>query len=163
MLLHSSKRAVAAAAFALILSLGLATPSWAFLDKTRFVAHLGVAYFAFHHWVMRPYEAGAFTEGAPHRTSTIVKGGVALLFAVHEVRVAEKISADSKDPLLQKVHSTVVGLGDNFAAIGQKFKSGQFRPEDITALRGATSSVSSASSAAGIGEIKDKPVPIPGV
>ena len=163
MILQPSKRAVCAAAFALILSLGVATPSWAFLDKTRFVAHLGVAYFAFHHWVMRPYEQGSFAEGAPHRTSTIVKGGIALLFAVHEVRVAEKISADSKDPLLQKVHATVVGMGDNFAAIGQKFKSGQFKPEDIAALSGSAGSVNSASSAAGIGEIKDKAVPIPGL
>ena len=162
MLLYTWKRAAGAAALALILVLGIATPSSAFLDKTRFVAHLGVAYFAFHHWVMRPYEQGAFAEGAAHRTSTIVKGGAALLFAVHEVRVAEKISADSKDPLLQKVHATVAGMGDNFAAIGEKFKSGQFKPEDIAALKGATSSVSSASSAAGIGDIKDKAVPIPG-
>jgi hypothetical protein len=33
---------------------GAASPSSAFLDKTRFVAHLGVAYFAFHHWVLLP-------------------------------------------------------------------------------------------------------------
>lgn len=158
----SLQKAVFACALAVALALGLASPSSAFLDKTRFVGHLGVAYFAFHHWVLHPYQEGAFADGAPHRTSTIIKGGVALLFAVHEAQVAEKIAADSKDPLLEKVHGAIVGLTQNFESIGTKFKSGQFHPDDIAALTGSASSLNSVASAAGLA-IKDKAVPIPGL
>ncbi len=45
---------VVAGMFALALFVSAARPAHAFLDKTRFVAHLGVAYFCFHHWVLKP-------------------------------------------------------------------------------------------------------------
>lgn len=47
----------------------------AFFDKTRFAFHLGLAYFAFHHFVYNPYKAGSFKAGAPHRTGRIIKAG----------------------------------------------------------------------------------------
>jgi hypothetical protein len=133
----------------------------AFLDKTRFVAHLGIAYFCFHHWVLKPYEAGSFASGAPHRTSAIVKGGVALLFAVHEVKVSEKIAHNSKDPLLQKLDGGVASLESSFGAIGQRLKSGQFSPQDVAGLKTATTSVAN-DAAAGGATIKDVPVALPG-
>ncbi len=135
--------------------------SEAFLDKTRFVAHLGVAYFCFHHWVMRPYEAGAFTGGAPHRVSSLVKGGAALLFAVHEVKVSEKIARKSNDPLLQKLVASVSGLSTSFASVGQRLKSGQFSPSDAQGLSSLTSALGSSAAAAGA-PIKDVPVTLPG-
>jgi hypothetical protein len=147
---------VLALAAALVAS--AATPSFAFLDKTRFVAHLGVAYFCFHHWVLQPYESGAMASGAPHRISTIVKGGVALLFAVHEVKVAQKIAVESKDPLLQKMDAGLVALTASFATLGQKFKSGNFSPQDVNTLKSATSDVSTQAAADGA-TIKDVPVP----
>jgi len=136
-------------------------PASAFLDKTRFVAHLGVAYFAFHHWVWNPYKQGAFTEGAPHRTAAIVKGGIALLFAVHEVKVAKKIADKSSDPLLQKLDQSLGTLTDNFGTIGQKLKSGSFNAKDLEALGGVAALVTSQASAHGI-NIKDIPIKIPG-
>ncbi|MDP9017888.1 MAG: hypothetical protein M3N19_06185 [Candidatus Eremiobacteraeota bacterium] len=140
---------------------GSLAPSSAFLDKTRFVAHLGVAYFAFHHWVWNPYKEGKFTNGADHRTSSIVKGGVALLFAYHEVKVAERIAQKSHDPLLQKLDGALGGLTGSFASVGSKLKSGHFDPKDIEALNGSTNSISSAAAAGGV-NIKDIPVAIPG-
>ena len=86
------RRLFLAVMIAIAIVAGNVSRSEAFLDKTRFVAHLGVAYFCFHHWLLRPYEAGAFSPDAPHRITTVVKGGVALLFAVHEVRVAQRIA-----------------------------------------------------------------------
>jgi hypothetical protein len=162
MTVRSWKTTVAACALALGMLFGSAAPSSAFLDKTRFVAHLGIAYFAFHHWVIRPYEQGAFASGAPHRVSSIVKGGVALLFAVHEVDVAERIAATSPDPLLHRLSGAVIALGATFAAVGDRFKSGHFNPSDITSAQGATNSLSGLASAAGI-PITDKAVPIPGL
>jgi hypothetical protein len=136
-------------------------PSSAFLDKTRFVAHLGVAYFCFHHWVVKPYEEGAFQSGAPHRISSIVKGGVALLFAVHEVKVAQKIAETSNDPLLKKLDAGVIALAGSFAAVGDKLKSGNFAPQDVQGLTSVTNLLSS-QAAAGGEKIKDVPVTIPG-
>ena len=162
MIVRSWKTAFVACALALGMLFGSASPSSAFLDKTRFVAHLGVAYFAFHHWVMRPYEQGAFAAGAPHRISSIVKGGVALLFAVHEVDVAERIAAHSPDPLLHRLSGAVIALGATFAAVGDRFKSGHFNPSDVTTANDATTSLGSLASAAGI-PIQDKAVPIPGL
>jgi len=156
------KRTVITAALALTMVAGSISPAPAFLDKTRFLAHIGIAYFAFHHWVMKPYGAGAFADGAPHRTSTIVKGGLALLFAVHEVQVSEKIARNSKDPLLQKLDAGVAGLTGSFSAIGQKMKSGQFNPQDLIDLKNKTTSLGSQAAAAGA-PIKDVPVAVPGV
>ena len=146
---------------ALSLLMGVPRPAQAFLDKTRFVAHLGVAYFVFHHWVLRPYEQHAFDSGAPHRTSTIIKAGIALLFAVHEVKVAERIAAVSPDPLLHKLNGEVVALGAAFLAVGSRFKAGQFNPTDVQSLSSSTSSLST-DAAAGGAPIKDVPVTVPG-
>jgi hypothetical protein len=33
-----------------------ANTAHAIFDKTRFVLHLGAAYFAFHHWDLQPYQ-----------------------------------------------------------------------------------------------------------
>jgi len=150
-----------ALAFAAALIAGTFTPSYAFLDKTRFVAHLGVAYFAFHHWVWKPYKDGDFNSGAQHRVSTIVKGGVALLFAVHEVKVADKIAQTSNDPLLKKLDGGLSALEANFGSIGAKLKSGQFDPKDIEGLNTSANGVSTAAAADGA-VIKDVPVTIPG-
>ncbi len=106
----------------------------AFLDKTRFVVHLGIAYFCFHHWVMQPYHDGAFAPGAPHRFAAITKGGLALLFAVHEVHVAQKIAAKSNDPLLKRLNGEMVALSGSFLAIGQRLSAGHFNPTDMSAL-----------------------------
>jgi hypothetical protein len=154
-------KSIVAGAFAVaLLSLSLGRAD-AFLDKTRFVAHLGVAYFCFHHWVLKPFQAGDFNAGAPHRISTIVKGGAALLFAVHEVKVAEKIAKTSNDPLLQKLDGGLTDLTASFGAIGTKLKSGHFDPADITALQGKSDAVAAGAAADGA-PIKDVPVAVPG-
>jgi hypothetical protein len=154
-------RLLLAAMLALAIVAGTVRPSEAFLDKTRFVAHLGVAYFCFHHWVLRPYEAGSYASGAPHRFSTIVKGGAALLFAVHEVRVAQRIAEKSNDPLLQKLDGGLTDLTSSFGTVGQKLKSGNFSADDVRALESQTNIFGSRSAAAGA-PVKDVPVAVPG-
>ncbi len=155
------KRAVVGAVLSVAMLLGALNPASAFLDKTRFVAHLGIAYFCFHHWVMTPYHNGAFAQGAPHRTAALVKGGIALLFAVHEARVSERIAQKSKDPLLQKLDAGVARLTDSFGSVGQNLKSGSFDPQAIDGLNSQTTSLG-ADAAAGGARIKDVPVPVPG-
>ena len=154
----SRNRFVVGAALALALFLGFARPSNALLDKTRFVAHLGVAYFCFHHWVLKPLQDGDFANGAPHRVATIVKGGAALLFAVHEVRVSERIARKSNSPLLHSLDGKLVGLATSFAAVGTALKAGHFAPDDVKQLTASTTDVSADAAAAGE-PIKDVPIP----
>ncbi len=154
----SRNRFVLAAMLTLALVASFARPSNAFLDKTRFAAHLGVAYFCFHHWVLGPYQNHEFDNGAPHRTATIVKGGAALLFAVHEVRVAEKIAHNSHSRILHALDGKVVALTASFAAVGTALKAGQFNPDSIKSLVSTTNIFSHDSAAAGE-TIKDVPIP----
>lgn len=155
------RRMALSAALVLALVAAAFSPASAFLDKTRFLAHLGVAYFVFHHWVMNPYRQGAFAQGAPHRTLAIVKGGAALLFAVHEIHVSEKIAQKSKDPLLQKLDAGVAGLENTFASVGRRMKGGQFDPQDVSTLDTQTGSVNQQAAANGA-QIRDVPVAVPG-
>ena len=148
-------------ASALVVAGPLST-SHALFDKTRFVAHIGVAYYAFHHWVLTPYKSGQFASGSAGRTVRLVKGGAALLFAAHELNVAEKVAHNSKDPLLQKLDASLVKLKGSFSNVGGKLKSGQFSDADIKSLDSATSDLSS-TSAAGGQTIKDIAAPIPGL
>ena len=162
MISRNWKQVLTASLLAFAFAFSALRPASAFLDKTRFVAHVGVAFFAFHHWVMKPYEEGAFASGAPHRTAAIVKGGIALLFAVHEIHVAEKIAQKSKDPLLQKLDAGVANMASTFTDVGEKFKSGSFNPSDVTNLGTLTSAVKSTAASNGV-NIKDVPAAIPGV
>ncbi len=159
--LHGWRRIAVTGALALAIVAGAMSPAPAFLDKTRFLAHLGVAYFAFHHWVMNPYREGDFAQGAPHRVAAVVKGGAALLFAVHEVHVSEKIAQKSKDPLLQKLDAGVSKLTGSFTAVGDRMKSGKFDPNNVNDLNDQTNSLSAEAAANGA-KIKDVPAAVPG-
>lgn len=146
-------------------------PSSAFMDKVRFGAHLGIAYYCFHHWVLNPYKEGKFAGGAPHRTSTIVKAGAALLFAVTQVRSAQKIARTSNDRTLQKIVGAagamgamggLGGLAGSFGAVAHRLKSGQFSEKDVADLVGETQTVSAQAAEDGA-PIKDVPVHVPGM
>jgi hypothetical protein len=145
-------------AFVAAMVASVVSPSYAIFDKTRFVGHLGVAYFCFHHWVLKPFQEGDFNSGAPHRISTIIKGGAALLFAYHEVKVADRIAKKSNSPLLQKLDGGLTALQTQFGAIGAKLKGGHFDPADITSLSAATDAVKGSAAASNIA-IKDVAVP----
>lgn len=56
--------------------------------KVKIVAHIGIAYVAFKHWLYTPYREGKFKKGAKGRKATIVKAVVAALVGVHELHVA---------------------------------------------------------------------------
>ncbi len=154
-------RFVVAATLAIAMLFATIQPSSAFLDKTRFAAHLGVAYFCFHHFVLKPYQEHRFDNGADHRTSNIIKGGAAMLFAVHELRVAQKIAHNSHSPLLHKMDGKLLALGATFATVGAALHSGKSDPKQIDDVKSSTDDVSNDAAAAGE-PIKDVPVAIPG-
>ena len=90
----------------------------AFLDKTRVVLHLAVAYGVFHHWVYKPFRAGDISI---HHPIKLVKAGLALLFAVHEIKVAYGITSTSSSPTLKKLNSVLSLSIKKFSSIGDRF------------------------------------------
>ncbi len=158
--LEMKKRFIAIAA-ALVLFVAALSPSKALFDKTRFVADLGMAFYAFHHWVWNPYKAGSFQSGAPHRTKSLVKGGLALLFAVNRVKAANRIAHTSKSPLLHKLASSLDAMQDKFSSVGQRLKGGQFDQKSIEDVNDTVSDVGSGAAQAGA-PVHDVPVAIPG-
>jgi len=134
-------------------------PSYALFDKTRFAADLGVAFFCFHHWVLKPYKSGAFGAGAPHRTKALIKGGAALLFAINRVKAANRIAHDSRDPLLQKVAGSLDRMTDSFSNVGRRLKNGQFNPGDVDSLNGTVDQVGAGAAPAVGKPIRDVAVP----
>jgi hypothetical protein len=67
---------------------GSTTTHCGFFKKAKIGLHIGVAYFAFHHWLYKPWRAGEFRKGAPKRKRRIVKAIIATLVGVHEAKVA---------------------------------------------------------------------------
>ncbi len=98
----------------------------AILDKTRFVLHMGFAYYAFHHFVYSRFHhkvvasdgtvsyENEFAKGAPHRTANLVKAAVAILFTAHELKVAYDIANKSHSATL---HALVKPLNVVVAAV----------------------------------------------
>lgn len=58
------------------------------LTKLKIVTHLGIAYFAFQHYLYTPWKGGHFHASAHGRTKAIVKGVIAGLVGIHELRTA---------------------------------------------------------------------------
>ena len=158
----SKPRVLISAALVLTLAAAPSNTALALFDKTRFVLHLGAAYFAFHHWDLKPFQDGKFAAGAPGRTANLVKGGLALAFAAHEVVVARKVAANSKSPLLKKLDGGLNTLSTEMSTLGARLKGGNLNPADLQALNTDTQAFSTEAAAAGQ-PIKDVPVAIPGL
>lgn len=70
--------------------------------KSKFVLHTGLALGAFHRYIYKPYRAGAFKKGTPGQKKALVKAGASALFAVHELKVADR-DARCDGPALRKL------------------------------------------------------------
>lgn len=130
----------------------------ALFDKTRFVFHLGLAYFAFHHFVYNPYKAGDFKKGAPHRTAKIIKAGVALLVTYHELSKAYSIAKGSNSKTLQTLVKPLSALVGQASRIADKLKGGQYDNTEVTGLVNSANGFSRQATKNGV-SIKDVPVP----
>lgn len=115
--------------------------------KTKFVAHTGLAFGAFHRYLYKPYQAGAFSKGAGGRVGAFIKGGLAALFVKREIRLA---SEDVKaNPTLCKAIAAPLGkLGDTVQAAFDKLKTGD--PSGITTANSLVSSVEGTSAKDGV-------------
>ena len=91
------------------------------LARTKFVLHTGIAVGAFHRYVIKPYRAGAFKQGAPGRKKALLKAGASALLAYHELKVAAH-DANCDGPALKKLAHPLVGgtLGAVVAQVGDR-------------------------------------------
>jgi hypothetical protein len=124
--------------------------------KTKFVLHAGLAFGAFHRYIYKPYRAHAFRTGAPGRTKAMVKAGAAALFAVHELKQANRdaLSDDHLRPLAQKVD----GLGGRLGTLATSLKGGSLNPAALVGAAGAVDALGSQSSGLGAA-VKDVATP----
>lgn len=130
----------------------------ALFDKTRFAFHLGLAYFAFHHFVYKPYKAGSFKAGASHRTSSIIKAGVALLVTYHELKKAYDIAKGSSSGVLRALVKPLTGLITTANSVANKLRGGQYNDAEVKGIIDSANSFSKQATHNGI-SIKDIPVP----
>jgi hypothetical protein len=115
--------------------------------KTKFVAHTGLAFGAFHRYLYKPFQAGTFKKGASGRIAAFIKGGLAALFVKREIRLA---SEDVKaNPTLCKAIAAPLGkIGDTVQAALDKLKGGD--ASGITAANSAIASVEGTSAKDGV-------------
>lgn len=120
--------------------------------KTKFLLHSGLAFGAFHRYIYKPLRAGALRSGAPGRVKVALKGAVATIFIVHELRLAhdDALSSDLLRPLANKIDAVRSKVGGLAAGL----KNGSINPAEILSASGAADALSSASSGLGAG-IKD--------
>ena len=96
----------------------------AILDKTRFLAHAGAGFYAFHHFVWARYKNGGFSASDPHRKSNIVKAVIALAFAYHEFKVAYRIANNSNSKTLHALIAPLNRLGGAVNTVYARLKGG---------------------------------------
>jgi len=132
----------------------------ALFDKTRFLAHAGVAFFVIHHEYGR-YKQGYFAAGSSGRIRHLAVAAVALVLAIHEAKVAYGIAKTSNSKTLQLLAAPFASLSTTMDGIRGKFVKGQGSASDFQSLNDATTSINSTASSNGVGTIKDVAAPLP--
>lgn len=132
------------------------------LEKARFVFHLGVAYYAFNSFVLRPYREYKFQAGAPGQRSAIVKAGLALGFAAYQVNSAIRLTRNTQDPFLQRIGSILPGYRKSLTDVGDTLKAGRFDEQGIQSLNVSTNRLLESAQSQGQ-TIRPVAVPIPGL
>ncbi|GAA2059219.1 hypothetical protein [Williamsia deligens] len=115
--------------------------------KTKFVAHSGLAFGAFHRYLYKPYKAGTFKKGADGRLTAFAKGGLAALFIKREIRLASE-DVKANPTLCRAIAAPLARIGDTVQAAFDKVKSGD--ASGIDGVESAISSVSSSSKKDGV-------------
>ncbi len=120
--------------------------------KTKFLLHTGLALGAIHRYIYKPLRNGALRRGAPGRLKVLLKGALAAIFAVHELRLAhnDALSSDLLRPVANKIDS----LGRKLSGLVAGLRSGTVDPAALLSASGAANALTSASSGIGVG-IKD--------
>ncbi|GAC1513112.1 MAG: hypothetical protein NVS2B16_17270 [Chloroflexota bacterium] len=130
-------------------------------DRTSFVIHMGLAFYAFHHYILAAYRAGKFRSGAAHRRLNLAKAAVALLFTFHELNSARKVANRSSSKTLHALATPLNALTNQANGMYSRFNRGSFNPSDVTGMSSAITSFGGRASGAGL-SIRDRHVTVPG-
>ncbi|MBV8996906.1 MAG: hypothetical protein JO287_25100 [Pseudonocardiales bacterium] len=103
-------------------------------DKTKFVAHAGLGFGAFHHFIYAPYKAGSL-----HGVVPLGKAGLAVLFAVHEMKLA-KADAESS-PTLCHLASPFDKASAAIGGSTSQIKSGKVSSRDMESMNNDANAV----------------------
>jgi hypothetical protein len=127
--------------------------------NAKFLFHAGLAFGAIHRYIYKPLRNGALRHGAPGRIRVLLKGAVAAVFAVHELKLAHEdaLASNQLRPLANRVDSLDRKLG----ALVSGLKHGSIDPAAILSSSGAADALGSASHGLGFG-IKDISRPLGG-
>lgn len=128
--------------------------------KTKFVLHMGLAYGAFRRYIQKPYQSGAFKQGAPKRKRTIVKAGLAAAFAYHELKSARR-AAESSDVLRRRMLNPFDKVLSQMDKAVADLKSGKV-PGDLGSLIGGLGGLKGIASDSGFG-FKEIQKAVPGI
>lgn len=153
-------RAAAAASLVPVASAPHTPP--AIFDKTRFLLHMGFAFYAFHHFVYARYKSGAFKAGVPHRARYIAEAALALLFTYHELKVSLGIANSSHSALPHKIVAPLNALVGKANRVAGKLNSGQFNGSDIQSFNSDVDNVGRQAKSIDY-TIVDRTVAIPGL
>jgi hypothetical protein len=97
--------------------------------EESFALHAGLAYGAFHRYVWRPYETGAFEARPTVRLVAVIDAASGAQFAVHELRAAhaDAVASGALRPLVQRIDA----LRRRLAGLGALFKRGALSTADV--------------------------------
>jgi hypothetical protein len=104
------------------------------IPKTRLLADLGLIYGAFHRYIYRPYQAGAFRHGARGRTRALVKAGLASAAIVKLLSNARKNAA--ADPTLCRFVPNIDHIKASMGNLTNKVRGGTATPGDVGSTNG---------------------------
>ena len=149
-------RANAAAPSAHVASAPQAHP--AFLDKTRFLIDMGVAFWCIHH-VYAKYKTGYYASGESGRVKHIIAAGVVLFIAYNRLQAAYKTANKSNSATLHKLVSPLNTLLGKTQSTATALKGGTADSTSIQDLNNTTSQVGSQANSGGY-TIKDIQPPV---
>ncbi|MGV9562996.1 hypothetical protein [Streptomyces sp. NPDC003480] len=92
------------------------------LAKSRFTLSAGLAAGAARQWIVKPWKAGAFAEGAAGRSSTLLKAGLAGTFVYNRLRGARHNAQG--DPALARALAPLSASIDSLKHLPGKLRKG---------------------------------------
>jgi hypothetical protein len=117
--------------------------------KTKFVLHAGLAFGVFHHFIYKPFKAGAFKSGAPGRLKAAAKAAVAALFVYHELKLACKDAENSS--VLRPLLAPLTLIVTAFNKLAAKLKGGKVAAGDLTSAETTVKEIELKAAAHGVG------------
>jgi hypothetical protein len=121
--------------------------------KAKFVANAGLAAGATYQWIVKPYRTGKFKKGADGRTVTMVKAGLAGLFAYNRLKAA--VNNAKGDPALSKAVAPLTKGVEKLKGLDSKIREGDAGEGDIRTFESVIKSIKDAGKSAGA-EVTDK-------